>query len=278
MKKYLYILIIATTLFSCQDVVEVDLKTAQERLVIEAMIKWQKDTSGNEQAIKLSKTSSFYNNQLVKATGATVSVTNTNTNQIFDFVETEDGLYTIDSFVPELNAIYQLNIDYNSEHYQAEETLFESPEITEITQSTEEGFNTELPEVVVSFNDFQDQDDFYRIHFLQYRPSEDAIIDKFDYTYDSRFESNNTLSDFYESDEENAFQVGDQFIISIAKVSEQFYNFINVLQAQGEGGFGPFTTPPVNVKGNCVNTTKKDHYPYGYFGLNEVSVGVYVFE
>jgi len=259
MKKYLSILsLISITLFSCQDVVDVDLETAQERLVIEAMIKWEKETIGNEQVIKLSKTSSFYNNQLIRATGAIVVVTNLTTSQIFNFIETEDGIYTITTFEPILNDEYQLEVTYNDEVYKATE---------------KEGFSTEYPEVVMSFQDFLDQDDFYRIIFIQTRDSE--VLEDERYTYDSRFEENNVLSDFYESDN---FEIGDQFVISVTKVSKQFYNFTNVLEEQADSGFGPFSSPPVNVKGNCVNTTRENHYPYGYFGLNQISTEEYTFE
>ena len=277
MKKYIYTLILLIIgLSSCQDVVDVGLKTAQERLVIEAMIKWEKGTLGNEQVIKLSKTSSFYNNTLVKATGAIVTVTNQETLQVFNFIESEAGFYTTDTFEPILNDTYQLTINYNGEVYKATEMLFTSPEIIEVTQSVEDGFSTEDPEVVLTFQDFIDQDDFYRVSFYQYRPSDDnKLIDNFNHTYDASFEENNVLSDFYESED---ILTNDEFQITVYKVSEQFYNFINVLEAQGEGNFGPFSSPPVNVKGNCINTTNEAHYPYGYFGLNQISVVTYTFE
>ena len=274
MKKYIYIFsLLSFTIFSCQDVVEVDLETAQERLVIEAMIKWKKGTVGNDQIIKLTKTSSFYNNELVRATGATVVVTNINTLQTFNFLEIGDGIYITDAFEPILNNEYQLEITYNGEVYKATETLFESPEITEINQSIENYFSSEDPEIVMSFQDFIDQEDYYRLSFLQTR--DDEIIDIANYTYDARFEENNILTDFYESDN---IEANDQFVISVYKISRQFYNFINVLEEQGDSGFGPFTTPPVNVKGNCINMTNENNYPYGYFGLNQITTEEYTFE
>ena len=276
MKKYIYIItLLISSLYSCEEVVEVDLKTAQERLVIEAMIKWEQGTLGNEQVIKLSKTSSFYNNQLIKATGATVTVTNKSSLQVFNFIEIEDGNYVTTDFEPILNDVYKLTVTYNGETYQAEETLFASPEIIEVTQSIEDGFSTEDPEVVFYFQDFIDQDDYYRVDFKQYRPSTDELIDDINGTYDASFEENNVLSDFYESEDMLA---GDEFQISVYKISEQFFNFINILEEQGDSGFGPFSSPPANVKGNCINTTKAAHYPYGYFGLNQISTETYTFE
>ena len=273
MKKYIY-LIIVMSLFSCQEVVDLNLETAQERLAIEAMIKWEKETVGNEQVIKLTNTSSYYNNEIVYAVGAQVSVTNTTTSQSFIFTEIEDGIYVTNTFIPIINNVYQLEITYNNEVYKAEETLFESPEILEITQSIEEGFSSEDPEVAVSFNDFENQRDFYRVQFSQYRPSVDETINTDGIAYDSRFVENNLITIFYESDD---LEVNDEFTILVSKISSQFYNFINVLEQQGDSS-GPFSTPPVNVKGNCINTTNESNYPYGYFGLNQISVANYTFE
>lgn len=274
MRKYIYILIIAIATFSCQDVVELDLETGKERLVIEAMIYWEKGTLGNEQTIKLTKTSSYYNNHIINATGATVTVTNTSNTQSFNFIEIEDGIYSVSDFEPIIDAIYELQINYNGEVFKATETLFASPDIVEMFQSTEDGFN-EDPEVTVAFNDFEDQDDFYRINFTHYRPDGDEIIDFEKYSYDARFEEDNLLSDFYESEE---LIIGDEIRVSISKISYSFFTFISVLEAQGDSGFGPFASPPVNVKGNCVNTTDEKNYPYGYFGLYQVSKQNYTFQ
>ncbi len=278
MKKYIYIIILViTSFYSCEEVVDVDLETAQERLVIEALIKWERGTDGANQVIKLTKTSSFYNNQIVYASGAIVTVTNTENQQSFIFNETENGLYTTSTFEPVLNAVYDLEIKYNDETYTATSTLFEAPEIIEVTQSIEGGFFTDTPEVNISFQDFIDQEDYYRISFVQYRQIANNVeeIDGDSYIYDASFEENNILSDYYENED---LQAGDSIDISLYKISKQFYNFIYVLEEQAGSGHGPFSSPPVNVKGNIINTTKEDHYPYGYFGLGQVSTASYTFE
>ena len=273
MKKIITLILI--TLISCQDVVEVDLETSKERLVIEALIQWEKGTTGNEQTIKLSKTSSFYNEQIILATGASVKVTNITTLQEFIFTETSNGIYQTTNFIPILEDKYELTISYKNEIFKAEETLFNAPEIIEITQSFEEGFTDEEPEINLIFQDFINQEDYYRIVIKQFRPSANEIIESDFFTYDARFEENNIISAFYESDN---FEIDDEFDITIYKISEQFYNFIEVLVAQGDADFGPFASPPVNVKGNCINTTIESNYPYGYFSLNQVNKELYVFE
>lgn len=55
------VILMAFTLSSCEEVIDVDLDTAETRLVVEAPILWQKNTSGRTQRIKLSTTTSFFN-------------------------------------------------------------------------------------------------------------------------------------------------------------------------------------------------------------------------
>ena len=63
---------------SCEDVIELNLNTAEPKLVIEASINWLKGTSGNEQIIKLSLTAPYFNDTVPPANGATVLITDQN--------------------------------------------------------------------------------------------------------------------------------------------------------------------------------------------------------
>ena len=85
--KYLTIITILLFLTSCEDNVDIALDTAEPKLVIDAVIKWQKVTSGNEQKIKLTTTTDFYTNIIPVVSGATVYITNS-TNTVFNFIET----------------------------------------------------------------------------------------------------------------------------------------------------------------------------------------------
>ena len=103
----LILVLLATFLISsCEDVIQVDLKTETPRLVIEASINWYKNTAGNSQKIKLSTTINYYNPVAPIVSGATVFITNS-TNDIFNFIETpETGEYFCNNFVPKINKTY----------------------------------------------------------------------------------------------------------------------------------------------------------------------------
>ena len=60
-KLYSLLTIIAClALFSCEEVIPLDLKSGTPKLVVEAALTWKKGTTGNVQKIKLSTTTDYY--------------------------------------------------------------------------------------------------------------------------------------------------------------------------------------------------------------------------
>lgn len=269
--QLLFAILVWACIASCEKVIELDLQTAQERLVIQGLLQWEKGTDGAEQNIKLSKTGSFYDSKIVPATGAAVSVSKQNGTTI-SFEETTDGMYTTDSFEPEIGATYTLNIIYEGQTFVASNIMSSVAEIDTITQSTEEGFSVNAPEINISFTDPVGQNNFYRIFYKRIRG--DSIITE-STLYDDQFEDGNVLTDFFER---NDTKTGDQFDIILAGISEQFSNYIDLIEAQEDADIGPFSVAPVNVKGNCINQTNPENYPYGYFSLSEVVTVTYTFQ
>lgn len=267
----LLMLFIALCITSCEKVIELDLETAQERLVIQGLLQWEKDTDGAEQTIKLSKTGSFYDSKIVPAIGAVVSVTKQNGTTIM-FDETTNGIYSTSSFEPEIGATYTLNITYEGQTFIASNTMLSVVKIDTITQSTEEGFSINDPEINISFTDPAGQNNFYRIVYKRRRG--DSTITEAT-LYDDQFEDGNELTDFFER---NDTKTGDRFAIILAGISEEFSTYIDLIEAQEDADIGPFSVSPVNVKGNCINQTNPENYPYGYFSISEVATATYIYQ
>src|SRR5680860_1710304 len=120
--KIIFLLLSLNSLYSCEEVVQVDLEESEPRLVIEASILWRKNTAGNVQLIRLTTTAPFFDDQIPPAEGASVSVFSENGIE-FAFQEIEPGIFRNEQFVPELNKTYELKIEYKGEIYQATETL-----------------------------------------------------------------------------------------------------------------------------------------------------------
>jgi len=277
-----YILIVFTLSFlltSCEDTIDVDVPTAQSRLVVEASLDWEKGTTGNVQSISLSMSTPFFDtNQDTSVTGAIVTVTNEDSGEVFPFDDNNDGTYSTSTFVPILNNTYHLEIVYDGETYEATETLMSVSDINEVNQSIEGGFDDELLELNLYFTDPANIENFYLIKY-------DVEGDLFPYLEDvsDEFTDGNEIHDFLEKDddedsEETPFEAGDVVNISLYGISEQYYNFIRLLIEQHGSQGDPFSSTAALIRGNCINPTNPDNYAFGYFRVTEVDTATYTFE
>lgn len=276
-KFALVILILVAT--SCEDVVEVELQSAPERLVIEASLDWEKGTLGNEQTIRLQKSTAFYNtNNATSVTGASVKVTNDTNGAEFIFTDQNNGEYTISTFVPIIDQSYTLEVIYNGETYSANETLNAVPPITDIFQGLEDGFEVDELEVHVIFTDFPEEGN--SVFFKAQKRGD--LLPFLEVGFDEFINGNEIdwwieIEEDEETDEKEAFQPGDVVDIEMYAISIAYKDYMEILINQ-IGGSGLFDTTPVSIKGNCINLTNPDNYAHGYFRLTEFNKTSYTFE
>ncbi|WP_452229592.1 MULTISPECIES: DUF4249 domain-containing protein [unclassified Lacinutrix] len=271
MKRLLMLPILTIFLFSCEDVVDIDLPNSEPRLVIDASINWFKDTPGNEQSIKLTLSAPFYDNEIPPANNAQVIIMDANNNSFQFLEEDQTGIYYNTTFVPEINGTYNLSINYNGELFTATETLKSVAEIEYVEQDLEGGFSGEETEIKAYFTDPVDEENYY---FFEYTPSINmpATLD----TFKDEFVNGNEIFGFYIEEDLDS---GESVIIRNYGVSQRFYEFMFILlQQSSEDGGGPFETQPATVRGNCINQTNAQNFPFGYFRLSEVSEFNYTVE
>ena len=97
-KSIIVTILSAVLLTSCSDVIDVDVQEADSRLVIEASLDWEKGTTGNNQSIKLSKSTPYFDTTTnTSVTTATVKVVNNEDNSEFVFTHQGNGVYTTNS-------------------------------------------------------------------------------------------------------------------------------------------------------------------------------------
>ncbi|SDI19621.1 DUF4249 domain-containing protein [Winogradskyella thalassocola] len=271
MKKLIYISFIVLLFTNCEDVIDVDLNNAEPKLVIEASINYFKNTTGNEQSIKLSLSAPFFEDSIPPANGATVQISDTAGNT-FNFIETDNtGMYYNNTFIPVINETYNLIINYNGEIYTASEILTSVVPIDYIEQNNEGGFSGEDIELKAYYTDPSGINNYYFFEFISDIPVVPSLS-----VYDDRFTDGNEIFGFYTEED---LESGDSVTIRNYGISSQFYDFMFILLQQGgDSGGGPFETQPATVRGNCINTTNPDNYPYGYFRLSEVDELIYIVE
>ncbi|NJB35595.1 DUF4249 domain-containing protein [Croceivirga sp. JEA036] len=261
---------------SCEDIVDIEVQEGPTRLVIEASLDWEKGTEGNYQTIKLSTSTPYFDTSFQPAIGATVSVLNVNSGTEVLFVDQNDGNYSTTDFEPIIGDTYVLTISYKNEVFTATEKMTPVPEIKEIFQSRDDGFNDEDLEVHLVFTDPEAEENYYLFKFLK----EGELFPVFEDAKDE-FINGNEIDWWYEIEEDEMdgltpFEPGDTVYISMHGVSKSYYEYMKILIEQ-MGGAGLFSSTPVALKGNCINQTQPDNYPFGYFRLTEVNKVTYTF-
>ena len=240
---------------------------------------WIKGSSGNQQTIKLSTSTPFFDNLVENpAKGAIVKVINDTDSREVIFTDQNNGNYVTNEFVPVMGQSYTLEILFDNEIYRASETMIPVTDITAVFQTRENGFDKDALEVNIEFNDPKDIRNFYLAKFQRRGDLLQTLFDVKD-----EFTDGNKMSIFYEkinNDDtgENEFVPGDIVDIDLNGISEQYYNYIKLLIQQSGGAGGPFSTTPAEIKGNCVNINNPENYAFGYFRLSEVDKRVYTFE
>jgi hypothetical protein len=262
MKNIIYIL--ALLFFaSCEDKVNIDLDTANPKLVIDANILWQKGTIGNDQKIKLTLTTDYYSNTIPVVSGAVVFVTNSS-NTVFSFVEIPNtGEYVCSNFVPVINEDYTLTIQYLGQTYTSTEKLLATPTIDSTQQTTVQGFGGDEIQVKFFYQDNGLEDNNYLIGVK----NSEKLLPEFGVIKDEFFQGNQMFGFYTDSD----LKSGDVLSFSLKGISIRYFNYMNkLLNIAGSAGGSPFATPPATLRGNIINQSNQDNYPLGYFHLSEI--------
>ena len=110
MKRFLILLIIYFSGISCEEVIVLDLNTAEERLSIDARIKMNPENT-DPQIIVLSLTGGFYDENIQWVTDAEVKILEVENSVTHTFLHdpTNPGHYILD-FTPNFDINYKLVI------------------------------------------------------------------------------------------------------------------------------------------------------------------------
>ncbi len=274
MKRIYYFLILTISFFSCEDVIEVDAPSEPQRLTVDAVLRLDTSQAVTTAIIKVGLSSSFFDsNDVAEVDQIIIQNLDYEPSSPLDqnfiiFSETEPGIFQgskSTSFFT--SGTLFLNINYGEERYFASTAFVPSVPIDSLEQGDGTLFTGDETEVVVSFSDTPDRDDFYLFDFdfNEYLVTEDEFYQgqtfEFSYFYDDGIEAGRTLE------------------ISILGVDESFYNYMNQLIVQSGGDQGPFQTPAATVRGNIINVTdidnmevfdnveQNDNFALGYFAI-----------
>jgi hypothetical protein len=131
--KNLILGFLCTIIFtSCEKVIDVDLKNAEPKIVIEGIV----DNSGKPASVKITKTVSFSNTAAAPTiSGATVSISD-NVGNNYTLLETTPGVYTNATLVGQIGKTYNLTVQSAGITYTGKSTIPRQAPIDTLYQET----------------------------------------------------------------------------------------------------------------------------------------------
>ncbi len=286
MKKIAFILVLCI-LTNCQDVIEVDTPSEAPRLIIEGLLRVDRNETYIPVEVKLSQTANFFEDiPVTSAESILITYTtyedgiviSTGFSNLWEEVP-GSGIYTPDpTFMTEqrimtsildFDVVFDLIVNHEGRKYFGSTRYVPAVPIDNVVQGSNTLFSDDETEVIVTFTDDGLRNDFYLFDFsfANYLVTEDKFYQgqQFEFSY------------FYDMQ----FQAGSEITISLMGVDEQFYNYMNQLIEQSDGQQGPFQTPVSTVRGNIFDVTDLDNidlfdnvdqpnvFPLGYFAIVE---------
>lgn len=252
-------IILTTTLvvfFGCEDVIEIDLNSANPKIVIEGAV--ANDNSPTQ--VRITRSTDFYEPGVYdKVTGAEIEVIDSEGNNGV-LTEIEDGLYQTDAVSGEEGRTYYVSVKAEGEIYSAESTIPLQLNLDSLNleiapyppgEETEENKRYYLH---LYFQDYPENEDYARFRIL----NNGKLLGGYRIYNDKYTNGNYINARLNLAAQENNIKIGVELtvqLLSIDKASYDFYltaNSINASRTQGGGG-PPSSVSPANPNTNWTN-------------------------
>jgi hypothetical protein len=247
-------------LSSCQKVIDIELDTAPDQIVIEGNITDQLGV----QSIKISQSVPYTeSNHYPAVRGATVIVKDEK-GQSWNFTETQPGTYTSGPLKGEAGGIYTLVVTaHDGAIYTASSAMPKPVILDSLSFKVYDFFGDETKEVQVSYKDPVDASNQYR-----YLMKVNGTAVKQIFVDNDRFTNGKGGERplFYSAEnEKDKLKKGDQVEIEMQCIDQQMFTYWYTLSRQAESGPGGGVTPgnpPSNISNGAL----------GYFSVHTTQV------
>lgn len=263
---------------ACEDVVDIDLKEGERRLVIDAFV----NNKIEKQIIRISYTSPYFANQPTPPeTNATVLLINETTGDTARFLHETNGEYT---FMPDsnynffrVNHVYKLHVSLNGVYYEATSILNRTTTIDSfIVQKGDGTFGTSKDKYYAGIlaRDIQGDTDYYWIKsyvngkFLN-RPGQMnlAVDGASGEGADGFYFTPNIALAITPND---GLSLGDSILVEIYSLNRDTWRFMQQAQTEMTNG-GLFARTPENVSSNL--RASDGSIVLGFFNMGASSLG-----
>lgn len=271
MKVFKYVLLVSITILaclSCEEVIELDLNTADKKVVIEGFVT---DKEG-PYTIEISKTVDFYDsNTFPPQENALVKISDDLGNEDI-LSETSPGIYETSTLQGELGVTYTLEVQLNGVSYTATSKIPENLVVldTLTTEFFEKSiFNEEGYYATAYFSDPPNIDNYYR---LQVFVNKEVYIFTFENEDGDREEDSKDINFWLTNDKftdgnlqdfefPHTLKATDTLDVMLQQLDRTTYDYYNTLVDVIYGGGIAPSNPISNI----------DNDAFGYFGAFSVS-------
>ncbi|WP_318345359.1 DUF4249 family protein [Flagellimonas baculiformis] len=286
MKKGIIYSIGLMLLFACEDVVDVDLPEVEAKLIVDGLLRVDKSQEFVNVEIRMKETTNYFDENLpTQVENAVITYGKPLNGDIFESLafcslaekEPGSGIYIPDpnfssdqrirTSVVEPGMVFILELTHKGKTYYAQTEYVPTVPIDNLEQGDDTLFDEEETEVIVTFTDDADRDDFYVFDFGfgEFLTVEDQFFQgqEFEFSY------------FYD----DSLNAGQDITVSILGATQDFYNYMDLVIEQTTNNGGVFQTPVATARGNVFDITGLDNidifdnverpndYALGYFAV-----------
>lgn len=261
--RLLKLIILIIIFHSCEKVIDIETEFDDKRLVIDANISKHRDSIDGIASVKLSETIPYFSDQESIVKNASVKI---ETNQIVYNLVYNNEKKEYSSIIENINKEeFVLSIIRNENTYTSSEKLITTPKIKSVIFGDRKSLNKDEVELRVTFIDPPEKGNYY---LWKFGPKKSG---KYDYlpALDKYINGNEFTFSFF-IDKTEYLQNSDFINIEINGISENYYNYLNILTSQAGAQNGrPFSTSSSIIRGNISNLVYEEKFPLGYFRVYE---------
>jgi len=261
--RLLKLIILIIIFHSCEKVIDIETEFDDKRLVIDANISKHRDSIDGIASVKLSETIPYFSDQESIVKNASVKI---ETNQIVYNLVYNNDKKEYSSIIKNINKEeFVLSIIRNENTYTSSEKLITTPKIKSVIFGDRKSLNKDEVELRVTFIDPPEKGNYY---LWKFGPKKSG---KYDYlpALDKYINGNEFTFSFF-IDKTEYLQNSDFINIEINGISENYYNYLNILTSQAGAQNGrPFSTSSSIIRGNISNLVSEEKFPLGYFRVYE---------
>lgn len=256
-------------LLACEEEVDIDLDNIDPKIVVEGLVS---DDTSKVPFVKLSLSADYFDNDEPQAIRNALVVISEDANLFDTLKESSPGYYEAQKILTgKHHSEYELYIKTaDGEVYEASGKLYPVAPLDSLSvnyrEETPFSYDEDGYYVTINFQEPAASRDFYRLFFYlgdeQYDPEE--LIYASDDLANGQYIRNIEFSEF-------VVFPGDTVTVELHSLTEQYYNFLRVLDENQNAG-DLFDTPPSNIQGNLSNGA------FGYFATSSISSKTIIIE